>query len=310
MNTPSAPIVSFEQITKRYAPRLEDAADAPALHNLDLTIQQGEIFGVIGESGAGKSTLLQLINGLTTPSSGSMTVAGAQVPGLGRRGLRALRRDIGVVFQGIHLLSSRTVRQNVALPLQLARKQAGSRVGRRDSRSRRDSRDQHGRRDLRAQPAQPDQQGQQDQPAQPDQHGERHRLTRSQERDAVAEIIDFVGLSHRANHYPAQLSGGEQQRVGLARALVARPALLLCDEPTSSLDASTTAGVLRVLANARERLGTTVVVITHDLQVVRAICDRAALLDQGQLRELIDVDTIGVRALPSYHEQVRQELMG
>src|SRR5699024_10326287 len=104
---------------------------------------------------------------------------------------------------------------------------------------------------------------------------------------------EFVGLSHRAHHYPAQLSGGEQQRVGLARALVARPAVLLCDEPTSSLDATTTAGVLGVLTNARERLGTTVVVITHDLQVVKAICDRAALLEKGVLQELIDVDPIG-----------------
>lgn len=125
----------------------------------------------------------------------------------------------------------------------------------------------------------------------------------------MAEMIDFVGLSHRAGHYPAQLSGGEQQRVGLARALVTRPALLLCDEPTSSLDASTTAEVLRVLAGAREQLGTTVVVITHDLQVVKAICDRAAFLERGVLRELIDLEPGGVRALPSYREQVRQELM-
>lgn len=263
MDTPGEPIVSFEAITKRFASGSDDAADGPALQDIDLTIRRGEVFGVIGESGAGKSTLLQLINGLTAPSSGSLTVAGTQVPTLGRRGLRMLRRDIGVVFQGIHLLSSRTVRQNVALPLQLAR------TGRdRDA-----------------------------------------RLTRAQEREAVAEIIDFVGLSHRAHHYPAQLSGGEQQRVGLARALVARPALLLCDEPTSSLDATTTAGVLRVLGNARERFGTTVVVITHDLQVVKAICDRAALLDKGVLQELIEVEPIGVRALPSYHEQVRQELM-
>ena len=260
MDTPGDPIVSFNGITKRFH---SVSHGTPALHDIDLTIQRGEIFGVIGESGAGKSTLLHLINGLTAPSSGSLTVAGTHVPTLGRRGLRLLRRDIGVVFQGVHLLSSRTVRQNVALPLRLARKGGGSGT----------------------------------------------RPTRAQEREAVAEIIDFVGLSHRTNHYPAQLSGGEQQRVGLARALVTRPALLLCDEPTSSLDATTTAGVLRVLTNAREQLGTSVVVITHDLQVVKAICDRAALLENGVLRELIEVDPIGVRALPSYREQVRQELM-
>ena len=274
--TPGAPIVEFDDVTKRFTTR---SGDATALSGINLTIHEGEIFGVIGESGAGKSTMLQLINGLSTPSKGSLTVGGTDVPGLGRRRLRVLRRDIGVVFQGIHLLSSRTVRQNVALPLQLARNQR-----RRDNKRGRDN--QRGR------------------------DSQRTRLTRAQERDAVAEMIDFVGLSHRAGHYPAQLSGGEQQRVGLARALVTRPALLLCDEPTSSLDASTTAEVLRVLEDARERLGTTVVVITHDLQVVKAICDRAAFLERGVLRELIEVETGGVRALPSYYEQVRQELMG
>src|SRR5699024_10905294 len=148
----------------------------------DLDIERGEIFGVIGESGAGKSTLLQLINGLTTATTGSVRVNGTDVAGLGRRRLRALRRDVGVVFQGIHLLSNRTVRKNVALPLQLARGEWAQQSG------------------------------------------------------AVEEILSFVGLAHRADHYPAQLSGGEQQRVAIARALVGRPAVLLCDEPTSSLD--------------------------------------------------------------------------
>lgn len=257
-DAPDPPIVHFDDVTKRFEAGTEGV---PALQGLDLTIRRGEIFGIIGESGAGKSTLLQLINGLLMPTSGSLTVAGAQVPTLSRRALRALRRDIGVVFQGIHLLSNRTVRKNVALPLQLARR------------------------------------------------GRRRRPTREEEWAAVDEILDFVGLSHRAGHYPAQLSGGEQQRVGLARALVTRPALLLCDEPTSSLDASTTAGVLRVLAEAREELGTTVVVITHDLQVVKAICDRAALLERGVLRDVFEVDATGYQGLPDYREQVRRELL-
>ena len=258
MDPAKQPIVHFEDVTKRFEAGTDDT---PALRGLDLTINRGEIFGIIGESGAGKSTLLQLINGLLTPTSGSLTVAGKQVPDLSRKGLRALRRDIGVVFQGIHLLSNRTVRKNVALPLQLARR------------------------------------------------GNRQRPARQEEWAAVDEILDFVGLSHRADHFPAQLSGGEQQRVGLARALVARPALLLADEPTSSLDASTTAGVLRVLAEAREELGTTVVVITHDLQVVKAICDRAALLERGQLRDVFEVDPTGYQGLPDYRDQVRRELL-
>ena len=279
MDPAKQPIVHFEDVTKRFEAGSDETT---ALRGLDLTINRGEIFGIIGESGAGKSTLLQLINGLLKPTSGSLTVAGRQVPELSRKGLRALRRDIGVVFQGIHLLSNRTVRKNVALPLQLARR------GRRQRPARQDQR-----------------------PARQDQRSARQdqRPARQEEWAAVDEILDFVGLSHRADHFPAQLSGGEQQRVGLARALVARPALLLADEPTSSLDASTTAGVLRVLAEAREELGTTVVVITHDLQVVKAICDRAALLERGQLRDVFEVDATGYQGLPDYRDQVRRELL-
>jgi D-methionine transport system ATP-binding protein len=256
MDASGGPIIALAGVTKRYG--ASDAAHR-ALDGVDLTIERGEVFGVIGESGAGKSTLLQLVNGLTTTDAGTVTVAGRDVGALGRRGLRALRRDIGVVFQGIHLLSSRTVAANVALPLQLVPR--------------------------------------------------RQRAPREQQRRAVAEILDFVGLGHRAEHYPAQLSGGERQRVGLARALVGRPPLLLCDEPTSSLDTTTTAEVLRVLAKARAELGTTVVVITHDLDVVKALCDRAALLERGVLREVLTVAKTDYRSLPSYAEQVRQELL-
>ena len=258
MVTTDSAIVEFQDVTKRH----RTGPDArPALDGITLSIHQGEIFGVIGESGAGKTTLLELINGLVSPTSGSLTVQGVDVTKLRRGGLRRLRQGIGVLFQGVHLLSNRSVRANVALPLHLARRRGGG------------------------------------------------GLSRAEEKRAVDEILAFVGLSHRADHFPAQLSGGEQQRVGLARALVARPGLLLCDEPTSSLDASTTADVLRVLTDARDKLGTTVVVITHDLAVVKAICDRAALLERGRLRELFPVARSDYRTLPSYHEQVKRELM-
>lgn len=247
--------MEFRHVTKRFRP---DADERPALDDVSLSIRPGEIFGIIGESGAGKSTLVELINGLTRPTGGEVVVRGSDVGGLDRAGLRALRRGVGVVFQGVHLLSNSTVRDNVRLPLRLARGAAAT--------------------------------------------------TRHEQQDAVDEILSFVGLSHRADHFPAQLSGGERQRVGLARALVSRPPLLLCDEPTSSLDASTTADVLRVLTDAREKLGTTVIVITHDLDVVKAICDRAALLEKGRLREIFEIDAAGPRSLPSYYEQVKREL--
>ncbi|MEJ1089525.1 ATP-binding cassette domain-containing protein [Microbacterium sp. Mu-80] len=251
-------LVEFRGVTKRFG----DGADGtPALEDVTLSIHRGEILGIVGESGAGKSTLLELVNGLQHPTHGTVTVDGTDVATLDRAGLRALRRDIGVVFQGVHLLSNSTVRDNVRLPLRLDRRDGGQ------------------------------------------------ARSRKQQRDAVDEILSFVGLSHRADHFPAQLSGGERQRVGLARALVSRPALLLCDEPTSSLDASTTGDVLRVLSDAREKLGATVAVITHDLDVVKAICDRAALLEKGRLREVFPVASTGTRSLPTYYEQVKRELM-
>lgn len=253
MDTARTPIVVFDDVTKHHG----DPEQLPALDGVTLSIARGEIFGVIGESGAGKSTLLELVNGLTEPTSGQVVVQGMSIADRDRRALCALRRDIGVVFQGVHLLSSRTVRQNVALSLKIS---------------------------------------------------DTHRSKRER-RAAVDEILSFVGLADRADHYPAQLSGGERQRVGIARALVTRPSLLLCDEPTSSLDARTTADVLQVLRDARDRFGTTIVVISHDLDAVGAICDRAALLEKGRLRELFDVDTADRGVIPSYYEQVKRKLM-
>jgi D-methionine transport system ATP-binding protein len=257
MEHPGTTIVEFDDVSKRYGDVVETS---PALDGISFAIDAGEIFGVIGESGAGKTTLLELINGLKTADGGEVRVEGASVAGRTRTGMRMLRRDVGVLFQGIHLLSSRTVRQNVALGIRVARRSGA-------------------------------------------------RRTRAQERAAVDEMIAFVGLAHRADHYPAQLSGGEQQRVGLARALVTRPSILLCDEPTSSLDAATTAEVLRLLLDARERFGTTIVVISHDLDVVGAICDRALLLERGRMRELFTVRKTDLRAIDSYYEQVKRELM-
>lgn len=258
MATAPSTIVEFRSITKRFRPGADEPA---ALDDITLSIRKGEIFGIVGESGAGKSTLLELVNGLTAPTGGTVTVGGTDVASLDAQGLRTLRHGIGTVFQGVHLLSNSTVRENVLLPLRLAR-----RVG--------------------------------------------EKMNRAQQRDAVDEMLAFVGLTHRAGHFPAQLSGGERQRVGLARALVTRPPLLLCDEPTSSLDASTTGDVLRVLSDAREKLGTTVIVITHDLDVVKVLCDRAALLEKGRLREVFPITrTAAERTLPSYYEQVKKELM-
>lgn len=230
-----------------------------ALTGIDLTISAGEIFGVIGESGAGKSTLLGLLTGEVAATSGSVQVLGERVAARDGAALRGLRREIGVVFQGVHLLGNRTVRQNVALPLALRGRRGG-------------------------------------------------RAARAEASDRVTEMLRFVGLEARADAYPAQLSGGQRQRVGIARALVTRPRLLVCDEPTSSLDATTTTGVLDLLRDARDRLGTTVVVVTHDLGVVRDVCDRVALIEDGHLREVLTVARSRGTGHGSYLERARREL--
>lgn len=245
-------IVDLVGVTKRYG----SPDTRPALDGVDLRIGRGEIFGIIGESGAGKSTLLNLLIGATSPSEGAVRVLDRSVPDLDRRGLRELRREIGVVFQGVHLLGNRTVHDNVALPLRLAE----TRRARRDDDAK------------------------------------------------VAEILRFVGLDDHTDRYPAQLSGGQRQRVGIARALVNRPRLLLCDEPTSSLDAVTTDGVLGLLRDARDRLSTTVVIVTHDLEVVRSVCDRVALFERGVLRDVLAVTNRPPDEHGTYLERARRTL--
>lgn len=270
----ATPVVELRDVSKVF----DDHGGATALDHASLTVHQGEIVGIIGESGAGKSTFLRLVAGLMQPTTGDVMVLGRNVASLGRADLRDLRKRIGVVFQGIDLLTSQTVLRNVELPLELRRGAARSRLARGV---------QHG-----------------------GLAGEVPRSARAENHEAAREALDFVGLSHRADHYPAQLSGGEQQRAGLARALVTRPDLLLCDEPTSSLDTSTTADILDVIRAARDQYGTTIVVITHDLDVVRALCDRVILLESGQVRSSYDISAAEYRSLPSYADQVAREFGG
>ena len=202
-----------------------------ALDGVSLTVAPGRIFGVIGPSGAGKSTLIRCVNLLERPDAGSVVVAGSALTDLAPAALRAARRGIGMVFQHFNLLSSRTVAENVALPLEIAG------VGR----------------------------------------AERARR--------VAELLPIVGLADKADAYPARLSGGQKQRVGIARALGSGPGLLLCDEATSALDPETTADILALILGLRDRLSLTVLLITHEMAVVKAICDEVAVLEAGRIVE-------------------------
>ncbi|KAG4080789.1 hypothetical protein HA402_009960 [Bradysia odoriphaga] len=203
-----------------------------ALSDVNLHIEQGEVFGIIGPSGAGKSTLVKCMNLLEYPDAGSIAFGGQVLTGLDEVQLRAQRRRIGMVFQGFNLLSRRTVYGNVALPLEIAGVEA------------------------------------------------------AQIPAKVERLLALVGLEHLRDHYPNQISGGQKQRVGIARALANDPEVLLSDEATSALDPETTHNILALLRDINRKTGITVVMITHQMEVVREICDRVAVLSQGMVIEL------------------------
>lgn len=221
-------MIELRGITKRFA---SAAGSVDALREVSLTVAQGEIFGVIGRSGAGKSTLIRCINLLERPTEGSVHVGGRDLTALPAAELRAARRDIGMIFQHFNLLSSRSVFDNVALPLEL--------------------------------------------------RGESRAAIRAK----VGPLLELVGLSDKADRYPAQLSGGQKQRVGIARALATDPKVLLCDEATSALDPETTEQILTLIKDIRDRLNLTVVLITHEMAVVKEIADRVAVMELGRVIE-------------------------
>jgi D-methionine transport system ATP-binding protein len=222
-------VIEFHQVHKTY--RVE-GRDIPALQPIDLRVEAGQVYGLIGHSGAGKSTLLRLINRLEEPSGGRILVHGVDVTALEADGLRRFRRQVGMIFQHFNLLASKTVADNVALPLRLAGELPAAEIDRK-----------------------------------------------------VAALLQRVGLEDHARKYPAQLSGGQKQRVGIARALATDPKILLCDEATSALDPQTTAQVLQLLSEINRELGLTIVLITHEMDVIRRVCDCVAVMDGGQIVE-------------------------
>ncbi|UJF36292.1 methionine ABC transporter ATP-binding protein [Paenibacillus hexagrammi] len=204
----------------------------PAISHINLNIDQGEIFGIIGHSGAGKSTLLRCINLLERPTSGSVSIGGQEMTALDSRQLQVKRRKIGMIFQHFNLLTSATVAENIAFPLRLS------------------------------------------------------GLSKAQIQSRIDELLELVGLQDHAHKYPSQLSGGQKQRVGIARALANHPDILLCDEATSALDPQTTHAILNLLLDINRKLGITIVLITHEMQVIRAICDRVAVMEKGRIVEM------------------------
>ncbi|MCH4157227.1 MAG: methionine ABC transporter ATP-binding protein [Acidaminococcaceae bacterium] len=207
------------------------AGDIAALKKTNLDIKDGEIFGIIGLSGAGKSTLIRCINMLEVPTGGQVFVDGKELTAMNKQALRQARQSIGMIFQHFNLLASRTVRDNIAFPLEIQGKSKAE-------------------------------------------------ITKK-----VDELLDLVQLHDRADYYPSQLSGGQKQRVGIARALASDPKVLLSDEATSALDPQTTKSILALLRDINQRLHLTIVMITHQMEVVKQICDRVAVIENGNIIE-------------------------
>ncbi len=221
-------MLELKHITKTFN---TDAGPVTAVNDVSLTINQGEIFGIIGFSGAGKSTLVRCINLLERPTSGEVVIDGTDLTRLSDADLRVVRRRIGMIFQHFNLMPSRTVFDNIALALR---------------------------------------------------HSGLDKAARAKK---IESLLELVGLSDKINAYPAQLSGGQKQRVAIARALANDPKVLLCDEATSALDPQTTRSILRLLKEVNEKLKLTIVVITHQMGVIKEICDRVAVMKTGRIVE-------------------------
>lgn len=209
-----------------------------AVKNVNIDIEDGEIFGIIGFSGAGKSTLVRCINLLERPSEGSVWIDDQDVTKLNEKQLREVRKKIGMIFQHFNLMRSRTVYQNVAFPLK------GS------------------------------------------------KLTKEEMDKKIKDLLELVDLSDKMDAYPSQLSGGQKQRVAIARALANDPKVLLCDEATSALDPQTTKSILKLLKQVNEKLNLTIILITHEMGVIKEICDKVAVMENGHVVEqgsIIDV---------------------
>lgn len=220
--------ILIQNVSKTYSTK---DGNVQALKNVNLSIEQGDIYGIIGMSGAGKSTLVRCINYLEEPTEGKVFIKGKELGSFSKKELRKQREDIGMIFQHFNLLMQKSVLENICFPLYI-----------------------HGKKKAEA-------------------------------RKRAKELLDIVGLSDKAKAYPAQLSGGQKQRVAIARALASNPKILLCDEATSALDPQTTASILDLLKEINQKFGITIVIITHQMSVVREICSHVAIMKSGEVVE-------------------------
>lgn len=223
------------------------------LKDVNIEINEGEIFGIIGHSGAGKSTILRCMNGLEPYQEGSVKVDGKEVKDLNEKEMRELRKDLGMIFQHFSLLERKTVFENVALPLEC------------------------------------------------------FGYSKAEKEKRVMELLDLVGLKERRNDKPRNLSGGQKQRVAIARALALNPKVLLCDEATSALDPNTTKSILTLIEDINKKMGITVVVVTHQMEVIKQICGRIAIMENGQVLEVGETEEIFLKNTAGLRKLIGEE---
>lgn len=228
-------IIQFENVEKTFSSR---KMQVNACRNINLTVDEGDIFGVVGYSGAGKSTLIRMVNALERPTSGTVTVNGVVINELKGNDLRKARKGISMIFQQFNLVNAKTVYENVAMPLIL------------------------------------------------------NHTPKEEIKKRVDEILKFVELTDKADTYPGKLSGGQKQRVGIARALTTNPSILLCDEPTSALDPKTTDSILSLLKKVNRELNITIMIITHQINIVQKICNKVAVMEDGYVVETGNVKEV------------------
>lgn len=228
-------MISIRNLSKVYTGSRKDVV---ALNDINLDIEDGEIFGIIGLSGAGKSTLIRCINMLEVPTSGEILINGVDITKVDSKTLRQMRMKIGMIFQGFNLLEQSTVLKNVLFPLEI--------------------------------------QG----------------VKKEEAIKKALELIELVGLTDKINHYPSQLSGGEKQRVAIARTLTTNPEVILSDEATSALDPNTTQNILKLLKKINKEFGITIIVITHEMKVIDQLCDRVAIINNSQIDEIGNVNDV------------------
>ncbi len=235
MDAKLQPIIQFQSVSKIYR---HEKKIVHALQNVSLTVDIHDVYGIIGLSGAGKSTLIRSLARLVIPSSGTILFHEKDLSAMTKHELRAFRKKTGMIFQHFNLLSSRTVAENIAYPLEIA------------------------------------------------------GFPRDKQEARIDELLGLVGLTTKKDAYPSQLSGGEKQRVGIARALANHPEVLLCDEATSALDPKTTKEILNLLKTINKKLGVTIVLITHEMEVIKQICNKVAVIENGAIVEEGSVEDV------------------